>query len=107
MTASPSFSDSRMFSLNSRIRIELVGFDAELPVEPAVLERRCGLCGDGGEERHVFAAQRLRAGLPAQRHDRNGPILRDARNEVVDPCLAPEVDFTARRVGVARADRRA
>ena len=87
--------------------LELVGLDVQLAVEPAVLERRRRLRRDRREQRHVLAAQRLGARLAAERHDGDRPFLRDARHEVVDPGLAPELDLGADRRGAARADRRA
>ena len=71
--------------------IELVGLDPELTVEAAVLERRGRLRRNCGEQRHVLAAERLGAGFPAERHHRYRPFLGDARDEVVDPGLAPDV----------------
>ena len=74
--------------------LELVRLRAQLPVEPAVLQRRGRLRRDRGEQRHVLAAQRLGARLPPERHDRDRAFLGDARDEVVDPGLAPEIYFT-------------
>ena len=73
--------------------LELVRLHPQLPVEPAVLERGRRLGGHRREQRHVLAAQRIGRGAAAERHDRDGPFLRDARDEVVDPRVAPEVEL--------------
>ena len=89
--------------------LELVRLDPELAVEPAVLERGGRLGRDRRQQGHVLAAQRLAARLPAERHHRDGPFLRDARHEVVDPGVAPEVDFPpvdpAMRQGIVERQR--
>ena len=62
--------------------IELVGLGPQLAVEAAVLERRGHLAGHRREQRHVFAAQRLRAVLAAERRARRSclPSRRTARS---------------------------
>src|SRR6478672_4652375 len=72
---------------------ELVGLDGELPIEPAVFEGGRRLRRDRGQQRHVLAAERLAARLAAECHDGDGAFLRHARDEVMDPRFAPEVDF--------------
>ena len=96
-----------MFSLNSRMPLDLVGLHAQLPVEPAVLERGRGLRRDRRQQRHVFAAQRLGARFAAERHHRDRAFLGDARHEVVEPGVAPELDLAPVERGAAPADRRA
>ena len=73
--------------------LELVRLHPQLPIETAVLERCRGLSGHGREQRHVLAAQRIGRRTAAERHDRDGPFLRDARDEVVDPRVAPEIEL--------------
>ena len=72
---------------------ELVGLGLQLPVEAAVLERRGDLPGNGREQRHVFAVQRLGALLAAEPEHRDRAFLRHARHEVVQAPVAPELDL--------------
>ena len=51
--------------------IELVGLEVQLPVEAGVLERGRHLAGDGGEQRHVLAVERLVGVLAAEREHRD------------------------------------
>ncbi len=92
-TTRPSSSDSRMFSLNARSRSSSMAFVVELTVEPRVLERGGHLRRNGGQQRHVLAAQRLARVLAAECEDRGRARLRDARHEVVQAGVAPELDF--------------
>ena len=72
--------------------LELVGLDPKLAVQAAVLERRRGLRRDRGEQRHVFAAERLGAGLSSERHDRDGRLPSRRTERSSGSRLAPELD---------------
>ena len=65
----------------------------QLAVEAAVLDRRRRLAGDGGDQRHVLAGERLAALAAAEREHRDRRLLRDTRHEVVDAGVAPVLDF--------------
>ena len=73
--------------------IDLDGLHVELAIEPGVLERGRNLTGDSRKQRHVLAAQRLAAVLAAEREHRDRALLRDARHEVVEAGVAPELDL--------------
>ena len=73
--------------------IELGGLEVQLAVQPAVLDRGRGLSGHRRQQRHVFAGQRLAAVAAAERQHGDGGVVRDARHEVVDAGVAPELDF--------------
>ena len=76
--------------------VDLGRLDLELGVQPAVLDRRGHLSGHGREQSDVLTAQRLAAGLRAQRQHRDRPFFGDARHEVVDPLGPPEVHVLVR-----------
>ncbi len=68
----------------------------ELAIEPAVFDGGRRLTGDGRQQVHVFAGQRLAGLPPAEREHGVDAIIRDARHEVVDAGVAPELDFFGR-----------
>ena len=65
----------------------------QLPIEPAVLDRRRHLPGHGRQQRQVLAVERLVGFLPAEREHRDRAPFEDAGHEVVDAGVAPELDF--------------
>ena len=73
--------------------IELGRLEVQLPIEAAVLDGGRGLRGHGGDQRGVFGAERLAAGAPAERQHGDRGVLGDARHEVVDAGVAPELDL--------------
>ena len=79
--------------------IQFRGLEVQLAIQAAVLDRGGGLRGDGRDERGVFTAERLAAGATAQREHGNGGIFRDARHEVEDAGVAPELDFFSAEPG--------
>jgi len=76
--------------------VQFVGLDAQLLVEAPVLEGRGHLPGDGRQQRHVLARERLAALLAAEQHHRDGAVLRHAGHEVVHAALAPRLHFLDR-----------
>ena len=72
---------------------ELVGLRLQLAVEAAVLERGRHLSGNSGEQREIFAVERLGALLPAEAEHGNRALFGDAGQEVVEPPVAPERDL--------------
>ena len=72
---------------------EFLGLEMQLAVEPAVLDGCGHLSGHRRQQREVFAVERLVVVFPAQGEDGNGAAFEHARDEVVDPVVAPELDF--------------
>ena len=70
---------------------ELFGLQVQLPIQPAVLDRRRHLSGDSGQQREIFAVERLVILLPPQRQDGNRSPLEYTRHEIVDAGIAPEL----------------
>ena len=88
--------------------IELVRLDVQLAVQPGVLERGRDLAGHRRQKPRVLAVQRLAGVLAPQRQHGDGAFFRNAGHEVVQPRIAPELDFldgkTARRNRVVERD---
>ncbi len=77
--------------------IELGGLEMQLMIEASVLDGRCSLAGDRGEQRHVFARERLATFAAAERERRDSRPVRHTRHEVVDPGITPELDLLDRK----------
>ena len=107
-TSRPSSSDSRMFSLNARSRSSSTRLDVELPVEPRVLERGGDLAGHRAPAAPCLRCSAARSQcLQAEREHGGRPRLRDARHEVEEAGVAPELDVFRRVASRRRSDRRA
>ena len=84
--------------------LDLVGLDAELAVQPRVLERRRRLPRHGAEQRDVLAAERLAVRPAAHARSRRSsrPSTRTARS-----CRSPASRHSARFLAAKPAERHA
>jgi hypothetical protein len=80
--------------------LQLARFHLKLAVQPAVLERRRDVAADRRQKTHVFAAQRLSLAALTEREHGDGPALRHARDEVVNPANTPERELLDRKRAV-------
>ncbi len=78
---------------------DLLGLEMELPVQPAVLDRGRHLSGDRGEQPEVLAVERLVAVLTPERQHGDRRTLENARDEVVDVLVAPELHVLGGEAG--------
>ena len=88
----------------------------ELTIQPAVLDGRGHLPGYRREQRQVLAVERFVGVLASKRQHGDRPAFKDARHEVIDPGVTPELDFLGHeprrgngiveRDGVARVQAR-
>ena len=76
---------------------DLVGLAAQLVVQARVLERRRRLRGDGRQQRHVLAVERLAARPAAGGKHGDRHVRRDARHEAEQAGVAPLGGFLARQ----------
>ncbi len=73
--------------------------EVELPVEPAVFDCRRNLTGDRGQECQVFAVEGLVGLFAPEREHCDRAAFEDARDEVVNPGVAPEFHFFCLEAG--------
>src|SRR5213078_4790012 len=73
--------------------IELERLDVQLAIEAGVFKRRRNLAGDGGEQAHVLAVERLARILASDREYGDGALLCNAGHEVAEARIAPILDL--------------
>jgi hypothetical protein len=75
---------------------QLLGLEVQLAVQATILDGGRNLAGYRGEEREIFAVEGFIGVFAAERQHRDCGSFEDARDEIVDALVAPELDLLGR-----------